>query len=200
MIAKSDNFPDPAGDFDVREVENDDEGNVGTPSPSQPRPACTRCVLLGKPVACHPQTTQRRAQACELCHLQRQWCSWIGDHTFCQSWGKRAKVEDDIYWGPAVRITNQKFEGPGIAEQLAVLAGQNIELFGLVCRSLAVQKKMLGIMERRERRELGMVEEEKEDEEDEDEDGEGEEDEEEKERNDEEKKRKEVREGKKCTD
>ncbi|KAJ3779818.1 hypothetical protein GGU10DRAFT_381712 [Lentinula aff. detonsa] len=26
MIAKSDNFPDPAGDFDVREVENDDEG------------------------------------------------------------------------------------------------------------------------------------------------------------------------------
>ncbi|KAJ3780543.1 hypothetical protein GGU10DRAFT_380492 [Lentinula aff. detonsa] len=64
----------------------------------------------------------------------------------------------------------------------------------------SVQEKMLGIMERRERRELGMVEEEKEDEEDEDEDGEGEEDEEEKERNDEEKKRKEVREGKKRTD
>ncbi|KAJ3983784.1 hypothetical protein F5890DRAFT_1597120 [Lentinula detonsa] len=73
MIAKNGNYPDPTSD---RDAEEDDE-NVG--SPSQPHSACTR------------------TQACEPCHVQRQRCSWIGDHASRRSQGKRAKLEDDIY-------------------------------------------------------------------------------------------------------
>ncbi|KAJ3978413.1 hypothetical protein F5890DRAFT_1560386 [Lentinula detonsa] len=170
MIAKNGNVPDPISD---RDAEEDDED---ARSPPESRSACTR------------------TQACELCHVQRQRCSWIGDHASRRSRGKRAKLEDDVYRGPAARVTDRKFVTPEIAEQLAVLAGQNLELVGIARRSLEVQEKILSIMERRENREIKMVRGEKEEEEDED--GEGEEDEEEKEKNDE-KKRNAIREGKK---
>ncbi|KAJ3793173.1 hypothetical protein GGU11DRAFT_749158 [Lentinula aff. detonsa] len=107
MIAKNGNFPDPTSD---RDVEEDDE-DAGSPSQS-----CSACT---------------RTQACEPCHVQRQQCSWIGDHASQQSRGKRAKLEDDVYRGPTVRVTDRKFAGPEIAEQLAVLAGQNLELVGI---------------------------------------------------------------------
>ncbi|KAJ3991233.1 hypothetical protein F5050DRAFT_1812784 [Lentinula boryana] len=189
MIAKNGNFPDPTSD---RDAEEDDE-DAG--SPSQSCSACTRCVLLGKPAFCKPQSTRRRTQACEPCHVQRQRCSWIGDHASRRSRGKRAKLEDDVYRGPAVRVMDRKFAGPEIAEQLAVLAGQNLELVGIARCSLEVQEKILSIMERREQRKL----EEREGggkEEDEDEDGEGEEDEEVKEA----RRRGEIRKGKKCAE
>ncbi|KAJ3980173.1 hypothetical protein F5890DRAFT_1557951 [Lentinula detonsa] len=190
MIAKNGNFPDPTSD---RDAEEDDED---TGSPSQSRSACTRSVLLGKPASCKPQSMRRRTQACELWHVQRQRCSWIEDHASRRLRGKRAKLEDDVYRGPAARVMDRKFAGPKIAEQLAVLVGQNLELVGIARHSLEVQKKILSIMERRESREIKMVEGEKEEEEDEeDEDSEGEEDEEEKEKNDE-KRRNEIREGK----
>ncbi|KAJ3978684.1 hypothetical protein F5890DRAFT_1559861 [Lentinula detonsa] len=179
MIAKND-VPDLAGDFDAREGEDDDNEGDEPPSPSQRRPACMR------------------TQACELCHAQRQRCSWIADHTSRRSRGKRAKVEDEIYRGPAARITDRKFEGPGISEQLAVLSEQNTELIHLLRRSLEVQEKMLGIMVKAENRvneAMGVGEKDG----DEDEDGKGEEDEEEK-KEDEEKRRKAIREGKKRAD
>ncbi|KAJ3792832.1 hypothetical protein GGU11DRAFT_801968 [Lentinula aff. detonsa] len=153
--------------------------------------------MLGKPASCRPQSTRRRTQACEPCHVQRQRCSWIGDHASRRSRGKRAKVEDDIYRGPTASVTDRKFQGPGIAEQLSALSGQNIELTQLLRRSLEVQEKMLGIMVRAERRVMAAMEgsEKGEDEdENEDEDGEGEEDEEEVA---EAKRRGEIREGKK---
>ncbi|KAJ3979269.1 hypothetical protein F5890DRAFT_1558948 [Lentinula detonsa] len=172
MIARDVDTPDPIAD-----VNAEDEDDEEPPSPSQSHSVCTRCVLLGKPGSCHPQTTRRKTQACELCHVQRQWCSWISDHASRRSRGKRAKLEDDIYRGPAAGVTERKFAGPEIAEHLAVLAGQNAELVGIARRSLEVQERVLSIMERREQRKL-----EKREvggrEEDEDEDGEGEEDEE----------------------
>ncbi|KAJ3978222.1 hypothetical protein F5890DRAFT_1560790 [Lentinula detonsa] len=191
MIARSGGTPDP-----IDEVNAEDEDDGEPPSPSQPRSACTRCVLLGKPESCRPQTTRRKTQACELCHVQRQRCSWIGDHASRRSRGKRAKLEDDIYRGPAARVTERKFAGPDVAEQLAVMVGQNIELVGIARRSLEVQERILTIMERREQRELREREVRgKDEDEDEDEDGEGEEDEEEKEKNNE-KRKNEIREGK----
>ncbi|KAJ3791467.1 hypothetical protein GGU11DRAFT_761585, partial [Lentinula aff. detonsa] len=168
MIARDVDTPDPIAD-----VNAEDEEDEEPLSPSQPHSACTHCVLLGKPESCCPQTTWRKTQACELCH------------------GKRAKLEDDIYRGPTARVMERKFADPEIAEQLAVLTGQNAELVGIARRSLEVQEKILSIMERREQREL----EEREvggREEDEDEDGEGEEDEEVKEA----RRRGEIREGK----
>ncbi|KAJ3792943.1 hypothetical protein GGU11DRAFT_749399 [Lentinula aff. detonsa] len=80
-------------------------------------------------------------------------------------------------------------------------AGQNIKLTQLLCRSLEVQEKMLGIMVRAEKRVIeAMGESEKDEGEDEDEDGKGEEDEEEAEENNEEKRRNEICEGKKCAE
>ncbi|KAJ3791775.1 hypothetical protein GGU11DRAFT_824841, partial [Lentinula aff. detonsa] len=186
MIARDVDTPNPITDVNAEDEEDE-----------EPRSAYMRCVLLGKPASCKPQLTQRRTQACEPCHVQRQWCSWIGDHASRRSRGKWAKLEDDVYQGPAARVMDRKFANPEIAEQLAVLAGQNLELVGIACRSLEVQEKILSIMERRENREIKMVEGEKEDEEDEeDEDGEGEEDEEVKEA----KRKAEIREGKKCAE
>ncbi|KAJ3990997.1 hypothetical protein F5050DRAFT_1813112 [Lentinula boryana] len=187
MIARDVDTPDPLVD-----VNAEDEDDEEPPSPSQPRSVCTRCVLLGKPESCRPQTTRRKTQACKLCHVQRQWCSWIGDHASRLLRGKWAKLEDDIYRGPAARVTERKFAGPKITEQLAVLVGQNAELLGIVRCSLEVQEKILSIMERRapwtlEKREVGGKEG------DEDEDGEGEEDEEVEEA----RRRGEIREGKK---
>ncbi|KAJ3792203.1 hypothetical protein GGU11DRAFT_863487 [Lentinula aff. detonsa] len=191
MIAKKGNVPAPIGDFDAKEEDHDEEENE-VPSPSQCRPACTRCVVLGKPASCRPQSTRRRTQACELCHVQRQRCSWIEDHASRRSRGKRAKVDDEIYQGPAARVGERKFEGSGVAEQLATIARHSEELVNIARRSLGLQERMLHLMVRRERREE--TKEELEKNEDEDEDGEGEEDEEEVEET---KRREEVREGKK---
>ncbi|KAJ3791869.1 hypothetical protein GGU11DRAFT_822513 [Lentinula aff. detonsa] len=113
---------------------------------------------------------------------------------------KRVKLDDEDYEGPAARVGERRFEGPGIAEQLAAIIGQNKDLIDIARRSLDLQERMLYLMVRRERREIARREAEKSEDEDEDEDGEGEEDEEEKEKSDEEKKRKEVREGKKRAD
>ncbi|KAJ3792035.1 hypothetical protein GGU11DRAFT_866384 [Lentinula aff. detonsa] len=152
------------------------------------RGACCLVNLL-------PVVRNRRDEG--LKHRQR--CSWIGDHASRRSRGKRAKVEDDIYRGPAASVTDRKFEGPGITEQLLALSGQNIELTQLLRRSLEVQEKMLGIMVRAERRVIeAMGESEKDEGEDDDadEDGEGEEDEEVENENEEEKRRRMIREGK----
>ncbi|KAJ3738737.1 hypothetical protein DFH05DRAFT_1531073 [Lentinula detonsa] len=43
------NFPDPDGEFDAEE---DDEDNAEPPSPSRPRPACMQCVLLETHASC----------------------------------------------------------------------------------------------------------------------------------------------------
>ncbi|KAJ3978528.1 hypothetical protein F5890DRAFT_1560182, partial [Lentinula detonsa] len=145
-----------------------------------------------------PNVVQRARDAFYL----RQRCSWIEDHASRRSRGKRARVEDEMYRGPAARVgERRRVEGNDIAEQLARIAEQNQDLVKLLRQSLVVQEKMLGIMVRAENRVIeAMGESEKDDDEEEDEDGEGEEDEEEKERDDEEKKRKEVREGKRRAD
>ncbi|KAJ3979932.1 hypothetical protein F5890DRAFT_1558185 [Lentinula detonsa] len=145
-----------------------------------------------------PNVVQRARDAFYL----RQRCSWIEDHASCWSRGKRARVEDEMYRGPAARVgERRRVEGTDIAEQLARIAEQNQDLVKLLRQSLVVQEKMLGIMVRAENRVIeAMGESEKDDDEEEDEDGEGEEDEEEKERDDEEKKRKEVHEGKRRAD
>ncbi|KAJ3743515.1 hypothetical protein DFH05DRAFT_1618669 [Lentinula detonsa] len=147
MIAKKGNVPAPIGDFDAEEEDREEaEEEREVPSPSQRRPACTRCVLLGKPASCRPQSTTQRTQACELCHVQRQQCSWIEDHASRRSRGKRAKVEDEIYQGPAARVGERKFEGLGIAEQLATLAKHSEELVNIARRSLVLQQRMLHLM------------------------------------------------------
>ncbi|KAJ3791796.1 hypothetical protein GGU11DRAFT_812665 [Lentinula aff. detonsa] len=194
MTAMGSKAPAADDDFDPEDDKDDDDNQEDPPSPitpSQPCSPCSRCTLIGKPAECRPQATRRRTQACELCHLQRQRCSWIGDHASRRSRGKRAKIEDEIYQGPAARVGERRFEGPGIAEQLAAIVGQNKEIIGIARRSLGLQEQMLHLMVRRERRE-----EEAEKSEDEDEDGEGEEDEEEKEKSDE-KRKSEICEGKK---
>ncbi|KAJ3978481.1 hypothetical protein F5890DRAFT_1560260 [Lentinula detonsa] len=187
MIAKGDSNSVPEGESDPI------PGQVENSEPSQPRSACTRCVMIGRPSECRPQSTRRQAQACAVCHQQRQRCSWSGDNTARRSRGKRVKLDDEVYEGPAARIGERRFEGPGIAEQLATIADQNKALLDVARRSLVLQQRMLHLMVLRERRE---EEAEKSEDEDEDEDGEGEEDEEEKEKNNEEKRRKEIREGK----
>ncbi|KAJ3978839.1 hypothetical protein F5890DRAFT_1559580 [Lentinula detonsa] len=122
------------------------------------------------------------------------------DHASQRSRGKWAKLEDDIYRGPAARVTERKFAGPKIAEQLAVIVGQNIELVGIARCLLEVQERILSIMEGREQRKLKEKEVRgKDEDEDEDEDGEGEEDEEEGDKNNERRKN-EIHEGKKRTE
>ncbi|KAJ3791590.1 hypothetical protein GGU11DRAFT_751458 [Lentinula aff. detonsa] len=134
--------------------------------------------------------------ACEVCHQQRQRCSWSGDNAARRSRSKRVKLdEDDVYEGPAARVGERKrVEGTEMAEQLARIAEQNQDLVKLLRQSLVVQEQMLGIMVRAEKRVMEAMEE-SEKGEDEDEDGEGEEDEEEIEN--EEERRAKIREGKK---
>ncbi|KAJ3979627.1 hypothetical protein F5890DRAFT_1558510 [Lentinula detonsa] len=151
-------------------------------SSSQPqlRSTCSRCVLVGKTVDCRPQNASRPTQACIVCHQQRQHCSWSGNNAARRMQAKRSKTKDDIYEGPAARVEERRFEGPGIPEQLAAIVVQNNDMINIARRSLVMQEKMLGILARRERREIeakGGSESERE--EDEDEDGEGEDDEEE---------------------
>ncbi|KAJ3979476.1 hypothetical protein F5890DRAFT_1636742 [Lentinula detonsa] len=162
MIAKGGDNLDP-------DVEKGDNTSL-PPDPSQPHSACSRCVMIGRPSDCRPQSTRRPTQACEL-------------------------DEDDVYEGPAVRVgERRRVEGTEVAEQLARIAEQNQDLVKLLRQSLVVQEQMLGIMVRAEKRGMEAMEE-SEKGEDEDEDGEGEEDEEEIEN--EEEKRAKIREGKK---
>ncbi|KAJ3978383.1 hypothetical protein F5890DRAFT_1601283 [Lentinula detonsa] len=192
MIAKS--GPD---------VESDDNEAPHPPDISEPRSACSRCVIIGRPSDCRPQSTRRPSQACEVCHLQKQRCSWSGDNAARRSRGKRVKLNEEVYEGPAARAGERRFEGPGIAEQLAAIVGQNKDLIAIARRSLDVQERIMYLLARREKRELKVLGENvgrsEDEDEDEDEDGEGEEDEEEKEKNDE-KRKSEIREGKKRTE
>ncbi|KAJ3791522.1 hypothetical protein GGU11DRAFT_830864 [Lentinula aff. detonsa] len=162
---------------------------------SQPRSACSRCILIGRPSECRPQSTGRQAQACAVCHQQRQRCSWSGDNAARRSRGKRVKVDEDVYEGPAARVgERRRNEGTELAEQLSKIAEQNQDLVKLLRQSLVVQEQMLGVMVRAERRVMEAMEgNDKGESEDEDEDGEGEEDEE----ISEEERRREIREGKK---
>ncbi|KAJ3978725.1 hypothetical protein F5890DRAFT_1559793 [Lentinula detonsa] len=170
------------------------------PDNSQLRPACSRCVMIGRPSDCRPQSTTRPTQACKVCHQQRQRCSWSGDNAARRSRSKQVKLDDeDVYEGPAARAgERRKVEGTEVAEQLARIAEQNQEVVTLLRRSLVVQERMLGIMVRAEKRVMEAMEgsekgDDEDEDEDEDEDGEGEEDEEVKEA----KRKAEIREGKK---
>ncbi|KAJ3792377.1 hypothetical protein GGU11DRAFT_860951 [Lentinula aff. detonsa] len=185
MIAKG-------GDNYNPEEEKSDKDVPSPPDLSQPRPACSCCVMIGRPLECHPQSSRWQAQACAVCHQQHQRCSWSGDNAACRSRGKKVKLDDEVYEGPAARVGERRIEGPGVMEQLAIIAGQNKDLINISRRSLILQQRILHLLVRRERREEAREEVEK----SEDEDGEGEEDEEEKEKNDEKRKR-EIREGKK---
>ncbi|KAJ3791462.1 hypothetical protein GGU11DRAFT_761589, partial [Lentinula aff. detonsa] len=175
MIAKGGDNYDP-------EEEKSDKDISSPPDLSQPRPACSRCVMIGQPSECRPQSSRRQAQACAVCHQQRQRCSWSGDNAARRSRGKKVKLDDEVYEGPAVRVGGRRIEEPGVAEQLTIIAGQNKDLLEIARHSLVIQEKLLGIMARREKQEIDATEgseNEKEENEDEDEDGEGEEDEEE---------------------
>ncbi|KAJ3711098.1 hypothetical protein DFJ43DRAFT_1161922 [Lentinula guzmanii] len=57
MIAKGGDNLDP-------DMEKGDDAPLH-PDPSQPRSACSCCVMIGRPSDCHPQSTQRPTQACE---------------------------------------------------------------------------------------------------------------------------------------
>ncbi|KAJ3791417.1 hypothetical protein GGU11DRAFT_833311, partial [Lentinula aff. detonsa] len=171
------------------------------PDNSQPRPPCSRCVMIGRPSDCRPQSTTRPTQACKICHQQRQRCSWSGDNAARRSRSKRVKLDDeDVYEGPAARAgERRRVEGTEAAEQLVRIAEQNQDVVNLLRRSLVVQERMLGIMVRAEQRVMEAMEgsekgDDEDNDEDEDEDGEGEEDEEEVEET---KRRAEIREGKK---
>ncbi|KAJ3780151.1 hypothetical protein GGU10DRAFT_381097 [Lentinula aff. detonsa] len=145
MIAKGDNTSVPDGESDPI------PGQVENSEPLQPRSACTRCVMIGRPSECWPQSTRRQAQACAVCHQQRQRCSWSGDNAARRSQGKRVKLDDEVYEGPTARIGERRFEGPGIAEQLATIADQNKALLDVARRSLVLQQRMLHLMVLRER-------------------------------------------------
>ncbi|KAJ3979543.1 hypothetical protein F5890DRAFT_1558601 [Lentinula detonsa] len=196
MIARGGHHSDPDDDFEPEQ----DGSNPPPPSNdlSQNRPACSRCVSIGRPSECHPQSSRRQAQACVVCHQQRQRCSWSGDNASRRSQGKWVKLDDDVYKGPATRVGERRFEGPGIVEQLAAIIGQNQDLIDIARRSLDVQERIMYLLVRREKRELKVLggNEERSEDEDEDEDGEGEEDEEEEEK-DNEKRKNEIHEGKK---
>ncbi|KAJ3978492.1 hypothetical protein F5890DRAFT_1597302 [Lentinula detonsa] len=160
------------------DVETNDNNAPLSPNISKTRSTCSRC-------------------ACEICHQQRQRCSWSGDNAARRSRSKRVKLDDeDVYEGPAARVgERRRAEGVDVAEQLARIAEQNQDVINLLRKSIVVQEQMLGIMARAERRVIEAMEEsEKGEDEDGDEDGEGEEDEEEIE---EVKRREEIHEGKK---
>ncbi|KAJ3791999.1 hypothetical protein GGU11DRAFT_866932 [Lentinula aff. detonsa] len=173
MIAKGGDNLDPV-------VDKGDNTTSLPPDVSQLRSACSRCVMIGRPSDCRPQSTQRPTQACEVCHQQRQRCSWSGDNAAHRLRGKQVKLdEEEAYEGPAARAgERRRVEGTKVVEQLARIAEQNQDLVKLLRQSLVVQEQMLGIMVRAEKRVMEAMEE-SEKGEDEDEDGEGEEDEEE---------------------
>ncbi|KAJ3791473.1 hypothetical protein GGU11DRAFT_832002, partial [Lentinula aff. detonsa] len=132
MIAK--------GGPDLDTIDND------TPPPpdnSQPHSACSRCVMIGRPSDCRPQSTTRTTQACEICHQQKQRCSWSGENAARRPRGKRVKLdEEEVYEGPAARAgERRRVEGTEVAEQLARIAEQNQDLVKLLRQSLVVQEK-----------------------------------------------------------
>ncbi|KAJ3723523.1 hypothetical protein DFJ43DRAFT_1201476 [Lentinula guzmanii] len=99
MIAKGGDNLDP-------DVEKGDDAPLH-PDPSQPCSACSRCVMIGRPSDCRPQSTQRPTQACEVCHQQRQRCSWSGDNAARRLRSKRVKLdEDDVYEGPEFALSD----------------------------------------------------------------------------------------------
>ncbi|KAJ3990969.1 hypothetical protein F5050DRAFT_1716472 [Lentinula boryana] len=132
MIAK--------GGPDLDTIDND------TPPPpdnSQPHSACSRCVMIGRPSDCRPQSTTRTTQACEICHQQKQRCSWSGENAARRPRGKRFKLDEEVYEGPAARAgERRRVEGTEVAEQLARIAEQNQDLVKLLRQSLVVQEKI----------------------------------------------------------
>ncbi|KAJ3792708.1 hypothetical protein GGU11DRAFT_749704 [Lentinula aff. detonsa] len=124
----------------------------------QPRPACSRCVMIGRPSECQPQSTRQQAQVCVVCHHQCQQCSWSGDNAARQLQGKRVKVDEDEYEGPITRVgERRRFEGAEVAKQLAKITEQNRELVDIARHSLVLQERMLGIMARREKQEIDAI-------------------------------------------
>ncbi|KAJ3991266.1 hypothetical protein F5050DRAFT_1812736 [Lentinula boryana] len=196
MIAKNATTPDSDDGFEPDSNREDDDAPQSPPNPSQPRSACSRCSFLGKAAECRPQSTQRRTQACELCHLQRQRCSWSGNNASRQARGKRVKIEvEELYEGPASRIAARGFGGSEVLDQLDHLKQRLGALERYASRSTMALERMVAILVWNEQREQNVQGEgEMEGEEEEDQDGEGEEDEEEVEGA---KRREEIREGKK---
>ncbi|KAJ3979229.1 hypothetical protein F5890DRAFT_1478700, partial [Lentinula detonsa] len=141
MIAKGGSHSDPDDDFESEQIGL----NPPLPStdPSQNRPGCSQCISIGRSSECHPQSSRQQAQACVICHQQRQRCSWSGDNASRRSRGKRVKLDDEDYEGPAARVGERRFEGPGIAEQLATIVGQNKDLIDIARRSLNIQERIL---------------------------------------------------------
>ncbi|KAJ3978400.1 hypothetical protein F5890DRAFT_1560406 [Lentinula detonsa] len=183
--------PDPDDGYDP--ASGDDGRDPASPSPSQSRAPCDRCVLQHREDECRPQEGNRRTQACAVCHHQRQRCSWSGENASRRSRVKKTKLEDEIYEGPARRVTERRIG----MEQMAMFAEHNRE----VERRLQVIERYTGrtamAMERvaMALEALGGGNKKKED--NEDREGEDKEEDEEEEEEEEEARRRKIREGKK---
>ncbi|KAJ3979056.1 hypothetical protein F5890DRAFT_1559261 [Lentinula detonsa] len=132
------------------DAETNDNNTPLPPNISKTHSACSRCIMISRPSDCHPQSTTRPTQACEICHQQRQRCSWSGDNAARRSQSKWVKLDDeDVYEGPAARAgERRRVEGTEVAEQLARIAEQNQDVVNLLRKSLVMQERMLGIMVR----------------------------------------------------
>ncbi|KAJ3978449.1 hypothetical protein F5890DRAFT_1560313 [Lentinula detonsa] len=193
MIVMVNKTPAVDDDFDPEDGnDNEDEDPASPLDPSTTRPACSRCVLIGKSDECRPQSTRQRTQACELCHLQRQRCSWSGDNASRRARGKRAKIEEEeVYEGPASRVAARSLGGSEVVDRFDRVEQCLGALERYASRSATALERIATILERIGENQLGRKEEA---EPEEDEDGEGEEDEEEAEN--EEERRVKIREGK----
>ncbi|KAJ3780621.1 hypothetical protein GGU10DRAFT_380406 [Lentinula aff. detonsa] len=80
MIPKGGILSNLDGEYDP-ENEQGTERHPDAPSPS--RPACSQCIMIGRPSECRPQSLQRQAQA-----LRAKW----------------VKLDDEGYEGPAARV------------------------------------------------------------------------------------------------
>ncbi|KAJ3732525.1 hypothetical protein DFJ43DRAFT_1154233 [Lentinula guzmanii] len=58
MIAMGGNTSDPDGDFDPDPEQVDKNPPLPSNSPLQSHPACSRCIIIGRPWECHPQSAQ----------------------------------------------------------------------------------------------------------------------------------------------
>ncbi|KAJ3978829.1 hypothetical protein F5890DRAFT_1559590 [Lentinula detonsa] len=197
MIAMGNKIPAVDDDFNPEDDNDDEDEDPASPlNPSKTRSACSRCVLIGKSDECRPQSTRRRTQACELCHLQRQRCSWSGDNASRRARGKRAKIEDEeVYAGPASRVAARSLGGSELIDRFDRVEQRLGALERYASRSTMALERIATILERIGENQLGRKEE---TEQEGDEDGEGEEDEEEEENEEnEEERRNEICEGKK---
>ncbi|KAJ3978736.1 hypothetical protein F5890DRAFT_1559775 [Lentinula detonsa] len=194
MVAMGGKTPAMDDEFDPEDDSEDEDEEIASPiSPSKTRSACSRCVMIGKSDECRPQSTRRRTQACELCHLQRQRCSWSGNNSSRRARGKRAKVEDDeVYTGPASRVASRSSGGSELVDRFDRVEQRLGALERYASRSAMALERIAATLETMGEKQYGI----REKAEQEDEDGEGEEDEEENEVNKEKWKR-EIREGKK---